>query len=95
MQVRIVHEGMRFPLWLHGHTVFTLQVASVFPKNVVGTEVVVAPKRRKKSLDSTGDSHLDSSNKEHAAKMLLRLQYPDGLCSTKLPILMSKELSFL
>lgn len=60
-----------------------------------GTEVVVAPKRRKKSLDSTGDSHLDSSNKEHAAKMLLRLQYPDGLCSTKLPILMSKELSFL
>ena len=36
MQVRIVHEGMRFPLWLHGHTVFTFQVASVFPKNVVG-----------------------------------------------------------
>ncbi|RDX60107.1 Peroxisome biogenesis protein 1, partial [Mucuna pruriens] len=35
-QVRIVHEGMRFPLWLHGHTVITFQVASVFPKNVVG-----------------------------------------------------------
>ncbi|KAH1088100.1 hypothetical protein GLYMA_07G224000v4 [Glycine max] len=86
-QVRIVHEGMRFPLWLHGHTVITFQVASVFPKNVVvqlmpGTEVAVAPKRRKKSSDSAGDSHLDSSNKEHTAKMLLRLQDPDGLCST-------------
>ncbi|TKY58960.1 Peroxisome biogenesis protein 1 [Spatholobus suberectus] len=86
-QVRIVHEGMRFPLWLHGHTVITFQVASVFPKNVVvqlmpGTEVAVAPKRRKRILDSAGDSHLDSSNKEHTAKMLLRLQDPDGLCST-------------
>ena len=60
-----------------------------------GTEVAVAPKRRKKSSDSAGDSHLDSSNKEHTAKMLLRLQDPDGLCSTKLPILMSKELSFM
>ncbi|RZC04156.1 Peroxisome biogenesis protein 1 isoform H [Glycine soja] len=47
-----------------------------------GTEVAVAPKRRKKSSDSAGDSHLDSSNKEHTAKMLLRLQDPDGLCST-------------
>ncbi|KAK7400710.1 hypothetical protein VNO78_11984 [Psophocarpus tetragonolobus] len=86
-QVRIVHEGMRFPLWLHGHTVITFQVASVFPKNVVvqlmpGTEVAVAPKRRKKSLDSAGDSHLDASSKQHTAKMLLRLQDPDELCST-------------
>lgn len=36
MQVRIVHEGMRFPLWLHGHTVITFHVASVFPKKAVG-----------------------------------------------------------
>ncbi|XP_020238350.1 peroxisome biogenesis protein 1 isoform X2 [Cajanus cajan] len=80
-QVRIVHEGMRFPLWLHGHTVITFQVASVIPKNAVGTEVAVAPKRRKRILDPAGDSHLDSSNKENTVKMLLRLQDPDGLCS--------------
>ncbi|CAJ1939703.1 unnamed protein product [Sphenostylis stenocarpa] len=78
-QVRIVYEGMRFPLWLHGHTVITFQVASVFPKNVVvqlmqDTKVAVAPKIRKKSLDSV--------DKEHTAKMLLRLQDPNGLCST-------------
>ncbi|ESW29810.1 hypothetical protein PHAVU_002G100600 [Phaseolus vulgaris] len=86
-QLRIVYEGMRFPLWLHGHTVITFQVASVYPKNVVvqlmqETEVAVAPKRRKKSLDSAGDSHQDSSNKEHTSKMLLRLQDPEGLCCT-------------
>ncbi|KAK7362476.1 hypothetical protein VNO77_04590 [Canavalia gladiata] len=86
-QVRIVHEGMRFPLWLHGHTVITFQVTSVVPKNVVvqlmpGTEVAVAPKRRKRISDSVGDSYLDSRNKDHTAKMLLRLQDPDGLCST-------------
>ncbi|XP_027344932.1 peroxisome biogenesis protein 1 isoform X2 [Abrus precatorius] len=86
-QVRIVHEGMKFPLWLHGHTVITFQVDSVFPKNVVvqlkpGTEVAVAPKRRKRISYSAGDSHLYSCNKEHTAKMLLRLQDPDGLCTT-------------
>ncbi|XP_027918670.1 peroxisome biogenesis protein 1 isoform X2 [Vigna unguiculata] len=87
MQVRIVYEGMRFPLWLHGHTVITFQVASVDPKNVVvqlmrKTKVAVAPKSRKRSLDSPGDSRQDSSNKEHTSKMLLRLQDPKGLCST-------------
>ncbi|XP_014509277.1 peroxisome biogenesis protein 1 isoform X2 [Vigna radiata var. radiata] len=86
-QVRIVYEGMRFPLWLHGHTVITFQVTSVEPKNVVvqlmgGTKVAVAPKSRKKSLDSAGDSRQDSFNKEHTSKMLLRLQDPKGLCST-------------
>ncbi|QCD82820.1 peroxin-1 [Vigna unguiculata] len=86
-QVRIVYEGMRFPLWLHGHTVITFQVASVDPKNVVvqlmrKTKVAVAPKSRKRSLDSPGDSRQDSSNKEHTSKMLLRLQDPKGLCST-------------
>ncbi|XP_057420538.1 peroxisomal ATPase PEX1 isoform X2 [Lotus japonicus] len=47
-----------------------------------GTEVAVAPKRRKRISDSAGDSHLESCNKEHTAKMLLRVQDPDGLCST-------------
>ncbi|CAI8609827.1 unnamed protein product [Vicia faba] len=32
-QVRIVHEGMKLPLRLNGHTVITFHVASVFPKN--------------------------------------------------------------
>ena len=42
MQVRIVHEGMRFPLWLHGHTVITFHVASVFPKKAVGKMMHIA-----------------------------------------------------
>jgi len=42
MQVRIVYEGMRFPLWLHGHTVITFQVASVDPKNVVGKMIPIS-----------------------------------------------------
>jgi len=46
------------------------------------TKVAVAPKSRKRSLDSPGDSRQDSSNKEHTSKMLLRLQDPKGLCST-------------
>ncbi|KAI4306343.1 hypothetical protein L6164_029630 [Bauhinia variegata] len=86
-QVRIVHEGMRFPLWLHGHTVITFQVVSVFPKKAVvqlmpGTEVAVAPKRRIRVTGSRGDSLLDSSNKECTTKILLRIQEPDRLCST-------------
>jgi hypothetical protein len=36
LQVRIVHEGMRFPLRLNRHTVITFHVASVFPNNAVG-----------------------------------------------------------
>jgi len=36
LQVRIVHEGMRFPLRLNHHTVITFHVVSVFPKNAVG-----------------------------------------------------------
>ncbi|GAU28944.1 hypothetical protein TSUD_59570 [Trifolium subterraneum] len=86
-QVRIVHEGMRFPLRLNGHTVITFHVASVFPKNAVvqlmpGTEVEVAPKTRKRNLDSAGDSHVGSNSREHTAKMLLRLQEPNDLCRT-------------
>lgn len=36
LQIRIVHEGMRFPLRLNRHTVITFHVVSVFPKNAVG-----------------------------------------------------------
>ncbi|XP_062096210.1 peroxisomal ATPase PEX1 isoform X2 [Humulus lupulus] len=42
---------------------------------VPGTEVAVAPKRRKKNLDSSHDSSLSSSNKaRHTAMALLRVQ---------------------
>ncbi|CAA0831690.1 Peroxisome biogenesis protein 1, partial [Striga hermonthica] len=51
-QVGIVHEEMRFPLWLHGQTVVMFHVMSTFPQKTVvqlvpGTEVAVAPKRRR------------------------------------------------
>lgn len=36
MQVRIIHEGMRFPLWLHGRTAVTFLVVSTSPKRAVG-----------------------------------------------------------
>lgn len=36
MQVRIIHEAMRFPLWLHGRTVVTFRVVSTSPKRAVG-----------------------------------------------------------
>ncbi|XP_028794149.1 LOW QUALITY PROTEIN: peroxisome biogenesis protein 1-like [Neltuma alba] len=86
-QVRIVHEGMRFPLWLHGHTMITFFVASVIPKKAVvqlmpGTEVAVAPKRRKRFSDSLADLHPDSYNRQHTSKMLLRIQDPDQSCHT-------------
>lgn len=81
-QVRIVHEAMRFPLWLHGRTTITFLVVSTFPKKSVvqlvpGTEVAVAPKRRK-TVNSHGDSSTLASNGErHISKALLRIQDPD------------------
>ncbi|XP_065865705.1 peroxisomal ATPase PEX1 isoform X2 [Euphorbia lathyris] len=81
-QVRIVQETMRFPLWLHGHTIITFLVVSTFPKNAVvqlvpGTEVAVAPKRRKTDLKKQ-DALVQSSNKGlNIAKALLRLQDSD------------------
>jgi peroxin-1 len=36
LQVRIVNEGMRFPLWLHGGAVITFLVVSTSPKRAVG-----------------------------------------------------------
>ncbi|KAL5840800.1 hypothetical protein ACOSQ4_013408 [Xanthoceras sorbifolium] len=82
-QVRIVREAMRFPLWLHGHTVITFHVVSTFPKKPVvqlvpGTEVAVAPKRRKNDAKKHGDSFVQSSNeRNNTRKTLLRLQYSD------------------
>lgn len=84
-QVGIVHEAMRFPLWLHGRTTITFLVVSTFPKNpivqlVPGTEVAVAPKRRiKGNVDPGKDSSMQSSTKEHSfGKALLRIQDPDA-----------------
>ncbi|RXH86809.1 hypothetical protein DVH24_022082 [Malus domestica] len=34
-EVRILHEEMRFPMWLNGRTTITFQVASTFPKKAV------------------------------------------------------------
>ena len=42
-----------------------------------GTEVAVAPKRRKPNVDSNEDSYTLSSNKEHVAKALVRVQDAD------------------
>ncbi|KAL3845479.1 hypothetical protein ACJIZ3_002882 [Penstemon smallii] len=76
-QVGIVHEEMRFPLWLHGQTVVTFIVMSTFPQKPVvqlvpGTEVAVAPKRRK-------NPSIQSSEKEHTiTKVLLRVQDSDN-----------------
>ncbi|XP_057539501.1 peroxisomal ATPase PEX1 [Amaranthus tricolor] len=75
-QVRIIQGKMTFPLWLHGHRIVTFTVVSILPdKNVVqlvpGTEVAVAPKRRKKLCDECKDDKLKSSR-----KALLRIQDP-------------------
>ncbi|KAK9292548.1 hypothetical protein L1049_020522 [Liquidambar formosana] len=81
-QVRIVQEAMRFPLWLHGHTMVTFLVVSTFPKKAVvqlvpGTEVAVAPKRRKKKVVSHEDG-MQYPDKEHLIpRVLLRVQDQD------------------
>ncbi|KAH6765488.1 peroxisome 1 [Perilla frutescens var. hirtella] len=76
-QVGVVHEQMRFPLWLHGQTVVMFLVLSTFPQNPVvqlvpGTEVAVAPKRRKNlSQPSPDEGHT-------IAKAQLRVQDLDN-----------------
>ncbi|CAH1443171.1 unnamed protein product [Lactuca virosa] len=77
-QAGIVHEGMRFPLWLHGHTTITFSVVSTDPEEpmvqlVPGTEVCVAPKRRRKSENSV-------------VKALLRIQDGDSRFFHKLRV---------
>uniref|UniRef100_A0A7N0UHM7 Peroxisomal ATPase PEX1 n=1 Tax=Kalanchoe fedtschenkoi TaxID=63787 RepID=A0A7N0UHM7_KALFE len=77
-QVRVVQDGMRFPLWLHGRTFITFHVVSTFPKGAAvylaaGTEVTVAPKRRKKNVEA-----LNIPDKSYPIqRALLRLQDPD------------------
>ncbi|KAL8481932.1 hypothetical protein ACS0TY_028178 [Phlomoides rotata] len=76
-QVGIVHEQMKFPLWLHGQTVVNFLVMSTFPQKPVvqlvpGTEVAVAPKRRKSSsTKSLEEGHT-------IAKAQLRVQDSDN-----------------
>ncbi|KAG2300783.1 hypothetical protein Bca52824_037255 [Brassica carinata] len=77
-QVRILHETMKFPLWLHDRTVIRFAVVSTFPpKGVVqlvpGTEVAVAPKRRERNLNAKKSP--DASVKECSnVKVMLRVQ---------------------
>ncbi|CAO2184023.1 unnamed protein product [Urochloa humidicola] len=79
-QVGIVYEGMKFPLWLDGHNIVKFVVVSSCPeKSVVqlvpGTEVAVAPKKRKEtSKDVKKQSALDEQVK---TKALLRVQPAD------------------
>ncbi|KAL2538448.1 Peroxisome biogenesis protein 1 [Forsythia ovata] len=82
-QVGIVHEEMKFPLWLHGQTIVNFLVVSTFPKKPVvqlvpGTEVAVAPKRRKRILYPLEDSSIPALEGGHSiTKALLRVQDPD------------------
>ncbi|KAL0752090.1 hypothetical protein Bca101_034093 [Brassica carinata] len=74
-QVRILHEAMKFPLWLHDRTVIRFAVVSTFPPKgvvqlVAGTEVAVAPKRRERNLNAKKGP--DASNKD--VKIMLRVQ---------------------
>ncbi|GLU22567.1 hypothetical protein SLE2022_386330 [Rubroshorea leprosula] len=77
-QIRIVHEGMQFPLWLQGRTIIIFLVVSTSPKKAVvqlvpGTEVAVAPKRRKTNINKLEDSTIQPFN----VKALLRIQDSD------------------
>ncbi|KAL9261645.1 Peroxisomal ATPase PEX1-like protein [Drosera capensis] len=85
-QVRIVHQTMKFPLWLHGHSIVTFCVVSTDPATsivqlVPGTEVAVAPKTRKRYDDYSKDSILQSLDGTNSVpRVLLRVQAPkDGL----------------
>nr|CAD1820543.1 unnamed protein product [Ananas comosus var. bracteatus] len=75
-----VYEGMKFPLWLHGHIVVEFLVVSSHPKKSVvqlvpGTEVAVAPKKRKVKADQYQNGQNGSLGKEQVAgKALLRVQ---------------------
>uniref|UniRef100_A0A7C9EQI3 Peroxisomal ATPase PEX1 n=1 Tax=Opuntia streptacantha TaxID=393608 RepID=A0A7C9EQI3_OPUST len=81
-QVCLVHGKMRFPLWLHGHRIVTFTVASMVPDKTVvqlvpGTEIAVAPKRRRKPIDEGKESSLKSFNEDRPPqKVLLRVQDP-------------------
>uniref|UniRef100_A0A0E0AYU8 Peroxisomal ATPase PEX1 n=1 Tax=Oryza glumipatula TaxID=40148 RepID=A0A0E0AYU8_9ORYZ len=80
-QVGVVYEGMKFPLWLDGHNIVKFVVTSSSPKKslvqlVPGTEVAVAPKKRREN--SSQDVQKQSALKEEAqTKALLRVQAAD------------------
>ncbi|CAD6245663.1 unnamed protein product [Miscanthus lutarioriparius] len=80
-QVGIVYEGMKFPLWLDGHNIVKFVVVSSFPEKTVvqlvpGTEVAVAPKKRKEKPSQ--DLQKQSALKEQVkTKALLRIQAAD------------------
>ncbi|XP_072966422.1 peroxisomal ATPase PEX1 isoform X1 [Typha angustifolia] len=79
-QVGVVYEGMKFPLWLHGHIVVEFLVVSSSPKKPIvqlipGTEVAVAPKKRKVKIGADQDVQKQSSiNEQLTRKALLRVQ---------------------
>ncbi|KAJ8510883.1 hypothetical protein OPV22_001317 [Ensete ventricosum] len=78
-QVGIVYEGMKFPLWLHGHVVVEFLVTSTSPKKSVvqlvpGTEVAVAPKKHKNVVAHKGAEKQNSTKEELRMKALLRVQ---------------------
>lgn len=80
-QVGVVQAGLRFPLWLHGHTVITFRVASTEPEQLVvqlvpGTELAVAPKQRK-VMSSNITETVKSHNESFTTKALLRVQELD------------------
>ncbi|CAN1761594.1 Peroxisome biogenesis protein 1 [Linum perenne] len=81
-QVKIVKEAMRFPLWLHGHSVVTFRVVSTLPKKAVvqlghDTEVEVAPKVRQKLLNKPDASVQSSYKQRNVKEALLRVQDSD------------------
>ncbi|WVZ91724.1 hypothetical protein U9M48_037857 [Paspalum notatum var. saurae] len=72
-QVGIVYEGMKFPLWLDGHNIVKFVVVSSSPRKSVvhlvpGTEVAVAPKKRKEKPSQ------DALKEQVKTKALLRVQ---------------------
>ncbi|XP_055835853.1 peroxisomal ATPase PEX1 isoform X2 [Solanum dulcamara] len=86
-QVAIVYGAMRFPLWLHGQTIITFKVVSTFPLTPVvqlvpGTEVAVAPKRRKRNI-SSGEDSMMQDDELLVSKALLRVQDTDDQCIHK------------
>ncbi|XP_024316526.1 peroxisome biogenesis protein 1 isoform X2 [Brachypodium distachyon] len=80
-QVGIVYEGMKFPLWLDGHNIVKFVVVSSTPKKSVvqlvpGTEVAVAPKKRKEKYKDVQKQ--SSLNEQVQTKALLRVQAADN-----------------
>ncbi|KAJ3678322.1 hypothetical protein LUZ60_002125 [Juncus effusus] len=81
-QVGVVYEGMKFPLCLYEHVVVQFLVTSISPNKslvqlVPGTEVAVAPKRRKSQTSPSHDlqnPNPNSQDEKTNTKALLRVQ---------------------